>query len=98
MTVDEVAAPPKAVEPENEKEKQDEVVKPTPPPAGPPSITYPGVWHYSVLAFALLLAMFLVALDIVSMTSLRGGSWRALTRAEYHCHSHPNHHGRVSQR
>ncbi|PMB74004.1 Efflux pump mlcE [Beauveria bassiana] len=30
----------------------------------PPSITYPDVWHYSLLAFALLLAMFLVALDI----------------------------------
>ncbi|PQK15679.1 hypothetical protein BB8028_0006g00020 [Beauveria bassiana] len=89
MAVDEVAAPLKATGPENEKEKQDAVAKPALPPAGPPSITYPGVWHYSLLAFALLLAMFLVALDIVSRPSLCGGGWRALTRAEHHCHGHP---------
>ncbi|EGX88301.1 MFS transporter, putative [Cordyceps militaris CM01] len=64
MAVDETAAPLKATGPENEKEKQDAAAKPAPPPAGLPSITYPGVWHYSLLAFALLLAMFLVALDV----------------------------------
>ncbi|KAM3531017.1 hypothetical protein MY4038_004689 [Beauveria bassiana] len=64
MAVDEIAAPLKATGPENEKEKQDAVAKPALPPAGPPSITYPDVWHYCLLAFALLLAMFLVALDI----------------------------------
>ncbi|OAR02344.1 hypothetical protein LLEC1_04195 [Akanthomyces lecanii] len=64
MTAGEIAAPPTAAGPDNGREKQDEVAEPAPPPAGPPPITYPGVWHYSLLTFALLLAMFLVALDI----------------------------------
>ncbi|KAM3484121.1 hypothetical protein MY8738_002560 [Beauveria namnaoensis] len=65
MAVDLIAAPLKATGPENEKDKQDAVAKPALPPAGPPSITYPGVWHYSLLAFTLLLAMFFVVLDLI---------------------------------
>lgn len=75
-------------------------VAPTAAPAAAPAvkITYPGPLLTVVITFALLLALFLVALDIVSCWSIILVSSLYLTEAEHHRNRHPNNHRRVPQR
>lgn len=82
--------------------KEDQAVTPVAPPAaGRPDIKYPGQWLYLILAIALLLAMFLVALDMASIFLCFGRMLSHMltsSNTEHHCHRDPNHYNRISQR